>query len=81
MPERRCENMKDVEFLKINKILDNSFIGVDIFHVFTTSFGRLSVFSVQLCQSHSQDKIEDPWLKMIQQPSTPESDQRSKATN
>ena len=81
MPERRCENMKDVEFLKINKILDNSFIGVDIFHVFTTSFGRLSVFSVQLCQSQSQDKSEDPWLKRIQQPSTPESDQRSKATN
>ena len=34
--------MKDVEFLKIDKILDNSFIGVDLFHVFTTSFGRLS---------------------------------------
>ena len=73
--------MKDVEFLKIIKILDNSFIGVDIFHVFTMSFGRLSVFSVQLCQSHSQDNIEDPWLKIIQQPSTPESDQRSEATD
>ena len=41
MPERRGENMKDVEFLEVNKILDNSFIGLDIFRVFTTSFGRL----------------------------------------
>ena len=42
MSERRCESMKDVEFLKVNKILENSYIGVDVFHVFTTSFGRLS---------------------------------------